>query len=62
MKSGGSGVLRDIYTVFFRYYHLLPDEVGKQNPRLLFALLDGSEAEDDYDYSDNEHLMMFYGR
>lgn len=41
----------------------MPDEVGRQNPWVLFKLLDGiEEDEEDYDYIDNEHLLMFYGR
>lgn len=55
--------MRDIYQVFFKYHHLLPDEVGRQNPWVLFRLLDSLDDDtDDYDYSDNQHLMMFYGK
>lgn len=55
--------MRDMYSVFFKYHRFLPDEIGKQNPRMLFALLDSlGEEDEDYDYLDNEHLMMFYGR
>ena len=59
VTSGGSGVLRDIYTMFLTYHHILPDEVGRQNPWVLFKMLDGLN-EDTEDY-DNEHLRMFYG-
>jgi hypothetical protein len=38
---------------------LLPDEVGRQNPWVLFRMLDAME-EDDKEYT-NEHLRMFYG-
>lgn len=42
---------------------MLPDEVGRQNPWVLFRLLDG--LEEDADFSEieynNEHLKMFYG-
>ncbi|MCC8169721.1 MAG: hypothetical protein LIO59_05075 [Oscillospiraceae bacterium] len=63
VESGGGGKLRDIYPVFFRYHHILPDEVGRQNPWMLFKLLDSLEEQtDDFDYSNNEHLMMFYGK
>ncbi len=63
VESGRGGLLRDIYTVFFKYHSLMPDEVGRQNPWVLFRLLDSlNETAEDYDYSDNEHLMMFYGK
>ena len=52
-------MLRDIYTMFLTYHHILPDEVGRQNPWVLFKMLDGLN-EDTEDY-DNEHLRMFYG-
>lgn len=40
-------------------HHLLPDEVGRQNPFVLFRMLDGL-GEDGEEYK-NEHLRMFYG-
>ena len=52
-------MLRDIYTMFLTYHHILPDEVGRQNPWVLVKMLDGLN-EDTVDY-DNEHLRMFYG-
>ncbi len=50
--------------MLFKCCRLLPDEVGKQSPRLLFGLLDalGEDDGENDDYSDNEYLMMFYGR
>lgn len=59
MTSGGGGRLRDIYPMLLKYHHLLPDAVGRQNPWVLFSLLDGLE-EDAEEYT-NEHLRMFYG-
>ncbi len=53
-------MLRDIYPVFLQYYHLLPDEVGRQNPWTLFYLLDA--AGDDTEEYASEHLKMFYGK
>lgn len=52
-------MLRDIYPMLLKYHHLLPDEVGRQNPWVLFRLLDG--LGDDGEEYDNEHLKMFYG-
>lgn len=39
-NSGGSngGKLRDIYALMFKVHHLLPDEVGRQTPRVLFEI------------------------
>ena len=43
-------MLRDIYTMFLTYHHILPDEVGRQNPWVLFKMLDGlNEDTEDYD-------------
>ncbi|MBQ8301327.1 MAG: hypothetical protein IJX57_05125 [Clostridia bacterium] len=58
-SGDGGGALRDIYPVLLRHHHLLPDEVGRQNPWVLFTMLDGL-GEEETDYS-NEHLKMFYG-
>lgn len=54
-------MLRDIYPMLLKYHHLLPDEVGRQNPWVLMKLFDSlnSDAEE-IEY--NEHLNMFYGR
>ncbi|MCC8160200.1 MAG: hypothetical protein LIO53_02605 [Oscillospiraceae bacterium] len=52
-------MLRDIYPLLLKYHHLLPDEVGRQNPWVLFGLLDGLER--DSGFHKNEHLRMFYG-
>lgn len=55
--------MRDIYSAFLRCHHLLPDEVGRQNPWVLFRLLDALEQDADLpeeEYS-NGHLRMFYG-
>ena len=52
-------MLRDIYTMFLTYHHILPDEFGRQNPWVLFKMLDG--LNEDTEGYDNEHLRMFYG-
>lgn len=54
-----------MYTVLFKVWGLLPDEVGKQNPFMLFRLLDDLERADEQLSSEgemNEHLKMFYGK
>lgn len=51
--------MRDIYPALLQYHHLLPDEVGRQNPWVLFRLLDSLEGGAE-EYTD-EHLKMFYG-
>ena len=55
--------MRDIYALFLKYHHLLPDEVGRQNPWVLMKLLDslGEDAEDLGERAD-DYLNMFYGR
>ncbi len=55
--------MRDIYALFFKYHHLLPDEVGRQNPWVLMKLLDslGADAEETGERAD-DYLNMFYGR
>ena len=55
--------MRDIYAMFLKYHHLLPDEVGRQNPWVLMKLLDslGEDAEDAGEPA-GDYLNMFYGR
>ena len=60
MTSGGGGRLRDIYPLLLKHHHLLPDAVGKQNPWVLFAMLDSSRDETE-EYTSG-HLRMFYGK
>ncbi|MDY3971595.1 MAG: hypothetical protein SOZ28_02660 [Clostridia bacterium] len=45
--------------MLLKRHHLLPDAVGRQNPWVLFKMLDGLR-EDTEEYT-NEHLRMFYG-
>ena len=49
--------------MFLKYHHLLPDEVGRQNPWVLMKLLDslGEDAEETGENA-NDYLNMFYGR
>lgn len=56
--------MRDIYGQMFRYHHRMPDEIGRQNPKVLFEMLDSlEENNEEIDYDElPEHLRMFYGR
>ncbi len=56
--SGGGGRLRDIYAVLFRNHRLLPDSVGRQNPWVMFDMLDS--LDNGADFEENEHLKMLY--
>ncbi|MBQ2664093.1 MAG: hypothetical protein IJP94_00865 [Clostridia bacterium] len=59
--SGRGGTLREIYTLLFEYHHLLPDEIGRQNPWVMMRLLDSLGGNtDEVEY--NDHLKMFYGK
>nr|DAZ12954.1 MAG TPA: hypothetical protein [Caudoviricetes sp.] len=41
---------------------MLPDEVGRQRPDVLFKMLDKLNEEEEPDYeSMPEHMKMFYG-
>ena len=52
--------MREIYTLMFKYYKLLPDTVAKQPPSLLFKVLDGlNDSEDEENIPDD--LKWFYG-
>lgn len=41
-------------------HHILPDQIGRQNPWVLFRMLDDMQDGSDTAYS-NEHLRIFYG-
>lgn len=56
--SKGGGRLRDLYKVFFENFHILPSEVAKQPPFILFEMLDTAEDEEE-EIPDN--LKWFYG-
>ena len=47
----------------FKYFHLLPGEISKQKPRLLFGMLDGLDDLDDSESKDEvpEKWGWFYG-
>ena len=57
--------MRDIYPVFFKHFRLLPDALGRQNPWILFDMLDRlddeeNEKEGETDFAENDHLKMLY--
>lgn len=43
-------------------HHLLPDEVGRQNPWVLFQMLDDMQGDSAGEEYTDEYLNMFYGR
>lgn len=53
--------MRDVYSTFFKHYRLLPDEVGRQNPWILFKMLDNVSSSPDKPENGNEYIKMFYG-
>lgn len=54
-------MLRDIYPMLLQYHHLLPDEIGRQNPWVLMRLLDdlGNDTEEEIN---DDYYKMFYGK
>ena len=59
-ESGGS--LRDIYVSLFESRGIMPGEVAKQIPFILFKMLDDlSSQNEDYGENMSEHEKMFYG-
>ncbi|MCD8391215.1 MAG: hypothetical protein LUD03_05205 [Firmicutes bacterium] len=54
--------MRELYKVLFAHYHLLPDGVGRQNPRVLFDMLSAFNKSDEPDIPKSAHLDMFYGK
>ena len=61
--SGGEGVpLRSLYGALFKGCRILPDELGRQNPFVLFDMLQQLSQDDNDDRSQmSGHLRMFYG-
>lgn len=51
--------LETVYTEMFRAYGLLPGEIAKQDPILLFMTLDGLHEEENREIPDS--LKFFYG-
>ena len=62
--SGGESTdLRSLYATLFKTCGILPDDAGKQNPFVLFRMLDSLSYSDEDDRpSMSGHLKMFYGQ
>ena len=56
--------LRSLYGALFKGCRILPDELGRQSPFVLFEMLHqlSSDNNDDDDRSLSGHLQMFYGQ
>jgi len=51
-----------LYADWFRQRGLLPDVISKQNPFVLFKMIDDLEDDTEDDYTGNDpYLKMFYG-
>ena len=63
-SGGNGGALRTLYAAIFKTCRILPDEAGKQNPFVLFAMLHdlSPDNEDDDRPVTSGHLRMFYGQ
>lgn len=57
-NSGGinraGGKLRDIYAVMLKHFHVLPDEVGRQNPQVLFDIFDSFSGNNSIPRNNND--------
>lgn len=54
--------LRGLYTQLFKSCRILPDEIGKQSPFVLFTMLHELMNDDEDDHPKmSGHLRMFYG-
>lgn len=60
VRSGSVKRMRSLYATCFKHYRMLPDEVGRQRPYMLFTMLDDLEEEAEYT-GGNAYLDMFYG-
>ena len=53
--------LEVVYSMMFKTYDLLPSEVAKQDPILLFMTLDGLEEKTQGTREIPDNLKFFYG-
>lgn len=60
-SSGGKySKFRELYAVLWRSNGVLPSELAKQDPRLLFCMLD-TDNEPELPENMSPYLKMFYG-
>lgn len=59
-RGRAGGKLSDLYGVMFKNYRILPSEIAKQDPKLLFCMLDDLGEDEEYG-GDDPYLKMFYG-
>ena len=61
-NSSKSQPLRTLYADWFRQRGLLPNVISKQNPFVLFKMIDDLEDDTEEVYTGNDpYLKMFYG-
>ena len=61
-NNSKSRPLRTLYADWFRQRGLLPNVISKQNPFVLFKMIDDLEDDTEDDYTGNDpYLKMFYG-
>ena len=61
-NSSKSQPLRTLYADWFRQRGLLPNVISKQNPFVLFKMIDDLEDDTEEVYKGNDsYLKMFYG-
>ena len=61
-NNSKSRPLRTLYADWFRQRGLLPDVISKQNPFVLFKMIDDLEDDTEEVYTGNDpYLKMFYG-
>lgn len=64
VKGGNSESqpLRKIYAQWFEKRGLLPDVISRQNPFVLFRMIDDLGDDEEEEYTGNDpYLKMFYG-
>ena len=61
-NNSKSQPLRTLYADWFRQRGLLPNVISKQNPFVLFKMIDDLEDDTEEVYTGNDpYLKMFYG-
>lgn len=61
-NNSKSRPLRTLYADWFRQRGLLPNVISKQNPFVLFKMIDDLEDDTEEVYTGNDpYLKMFYG-